>query len=131
MESTAQPEAGANAGRRSSPRARLNIPAQLVLLDGKCYCMVDNLSREGARIVPENELSVGDEGILQRDGLDQFFVVSWVDDGRCGLRFEEAVDDELVLALRRIADDYDNLREQQLREIGREWVEGRIGRING
>ena len=123
----AQPDVAPNAGRRSNARARLNIRAKIVLLDGQCGCTVDNLSRKGARIEADWPIKVGDQGILQREELDEFFTVHWVRGGRYGISFEEEVPEEKVLELRRLADNYERHREAGLREIGREWVEGRSG----
>jgi hypothetical protein len=124
---TVLPGFGATEGRRSNARARLNIPARVVLLDGYCGCTVENLSRKGARIVCEWELRRGDQGILQRDGLDQFFTVQWVRDGACGLNFEDPVPDESIVALRQVADNFEHHTTERMRDLGREWVEGRAG----
>lgn len=119
---------GPTAGRRGNPRARLNIPARLVLLDGHCQCTIENISREGARVVAEHPLKLGDQGILQNNGLDQFFTVHWVRDGRCGLNLDDPIAEETILELRRLADNFESHRQAGLREFGREWVEGRTGR---
>lgn len=111
--------------RRGGARARLNIPARLVLLDGYFGCTVENLSRAGARIACERELRRGDQGILKRDGLDQFFVVQWVRGGSCGLRFDDKlVSEEAIRELRQLSDFYEEDEDAGLREFGREWVQG-------
>ena len=115
---------GTAAGRRGNARARLNIPARIVLLDGYCGCTVENLSRDGARVVCEWELKRGDQGIIQREGLDQFFTVRWVRDGSCGLNFDDPVAEETIFALRRLADDYEGYSEGRAREFGRKWAQG-------
>jgi hypothetical protein len=127
MDANTDIASGVTAGRRGNARARLNIRARIILLDGQCGCTVDNLSRKDARIEAEWPVKVGDHGILQREGLDEFFTVHWVRDGRCGISFEVEIPEERVLALRRIADNYENHREEGLRAIGREFVEGRAG----
>ena len=116
---------GAAGRRRGGARARLNIPARLVLLDGYCPCTVENLSRAGARIACERELRRGDQGILKRDGLDHFFIVQWVREGTCGLRFDDnLVTEEAIRALRMLSDLHDEDDEAGLREFGRNWVQG-------
>jgi hypothetical protein len=118
---------GSAAGRRRNARARLNIPARLVLLDGQCSCTIENISREGARVVTDHPLKLGDQGILRNNGLDQFFTVHWVRDGHFGLNLDDPIAEETILELRRLADNFESHRQAGLREIGREWVEGRSG----
>jgi hypothetical protein len=116
---------GATGRRRGGARARLNIPARLVLLDGYCTCTVENLSRAGARITCDRELNRGDQGILKRDGLDQFFFVQWVRGGTCGLRFDDTlVSEEAIRELRQLSDLQDEDEDASLRQYGREWVQG-------
>lgn len=124
---TARTGFGATLGRRRNARARLNIPARIVLLDGYVGCTVENLSNKGARIACDRGLKRGDQGILKRDGLDEFFTVRWVRDECCGLRFDEAVSDDAIRELRQLADYYESDGRAQIREFGRDWVEGRIG----
>jgi PilZ domain len=117
-------DTGEDAGRRNNLRAPLGIPGRLILRDGKCNCVVEDISRQGACVVAEEELHVGDHGMLQRDGLDHFFTVHWVEEGRCGLSFDRAVPKDVILDLRYLAENYDRAMEDNLREFGREWVTG-------
>lgn len=111
-------------GRRRAGRARLEIPARLVLLEGYFTCTVDNLSRSGARVTCEREMRRGEQGILKRDGLDQFFIVQWVRGGRCGLRFDDNwVTEETIRELRQLSDVCDE-EEAGARAFGREWAQG-------
>ena len=101
--------------RRGGTRSRLDIPGRLVLLDGYCSCTIENLAPAGARIVCERELHRGDQGLLKRDGLDQFFIVQWVRGGRCGLRFDdERVSEEAIRELRLLSD----FRDEQDASLG-------------
>jgi len=131
MEDRAPYDISVTQSRRLDARARLKIPARLVLLYGNCSCTVADISRRGACVAADQELKVGDHGILQRHGLDHFFTVHWVRDGRCGLSFEEAVPKETILSLRHLAENYESSTKEQLREFGREWVEGTVGHIRG
>ena len=131
MDQNTQSGSGAVTNRRTNARARLEIPARLILLDGQCRCTVDNLSREGARISCDQELEIGSHGILQRDGLEGFFTVQWAKEGHYGLNFDDPIQKPVILALRQIADDYDGHREESLREFGREWVAGTAGHSGG
>ena len=124
MKSSARSAIGIFPSRRRNARARLNLPARVVLLDGYCSCTVENLSRDGARIACEWDLRIGDQGILKRDGLDQLFTVKWVSDGKCGVDFDDSVSQETILALRWVADNYETHRRARLKEFGRKWVEG-------
>ena len=114
--------------RRNDARARLKIPARLVLLYGNCSCIVADISRKGACVVVANQdMKIGDHGVLQRHGLDHFFTVHWVGGPRFGLSFEDPVPKETILRLRALAEDYEGSQKQQLRDFGREWVEGTAG----
>jgi hypothetical protein len=117
--------------RRNDARARLKIPARLVLLYGGCPCVVADISRKGACVITEYALKVGDHGVLQRHGLDHFFAVHWHRDDRYGLSFEEVVPKETILSLRRLAENYEREQKEQLREFGREWVQGEAGNSRG
>jgi hypothetical protein len=125
LQRNSPPGLGGPDGRRRSGRARLEIPARLVLLEGYYSCTVDNLSRSGARITCERELRRGDQGILKRDGLDQFFVVQWVRGERCGLRFDDNwVTEEAIRELRMLSDVQGEEGDAALREAGRNWARG-------
>ena len=117
--------------RRNDARARLKLPARLVLLYGGCGCTVADISRKGACVVTDYAMKVGDHGVLQRHGLDHFFTVHWVRDGRCGLSFDEVVPKDTILRLRALAENFENDTKQQLREFGREWVQGSAGDTHG
>lgn len=116
---------GATGRRRGGARARLHIPARLVLLDGYCPCTVENLSPAGAKIACDRELRRGDQGILKRDGLDHFFIVQWVRGETCGLRFDDnLVTEDAIRELRMLSDIHDEGEQVDAREFGREWVQG-------
>ena len=113
--------------RRVEDRARLDIGAKVVLLDGRFACKIEDISHKGARIFADLPLEVGDQGFLQHDGLDQFFAVNWARDGSFGLSFDRELPPETMAALRQVAENYDDHREARLREFGRDWVAGRLG----
>lgn len=117
--------------RRNDARARLKLPARLVLLYGGCTCTVADISRKGACVITDYALKVGDHGVLQRHGLDHFFTVHWVRDDRCGLSFDEIVPKETIIRLRQLAENLERETRDQLREFSREWVEGSAGHSRG
>jgi hypothetical protein len=127
MEDPTPFDMSATTSRRNDARARLKLPARLVLLYGSCSCTVADISRKGACVVTDYSLKVGDHGVLQRHGLDHFFMVHWVRDDRCGLSFDEVVPKETILRLRQLAENLESDAKEQLREFGREWVEGSAG----
>jgi hypothetical protein len=131
MEDSAPYDDNVQQSRRVDARAQLKVPAQLVLLYGNFRCTIADVSRKGACILVDELLKVGDHGILQQHGLDQFFTVQWARDGRYGLCFEEIVPKPVILELRYLSDHYASTEEEQLREIGREWAEGKTGRQGG
>ena len=114
---------GAGGRRRGGARARLNLPARLVLLDGYCSCTVDNLSPTGARVGCDRPLKRGDQGILKRDGLDQFFIVQWAREDRYGLRFDDKlVTEDAIRQLRQLSEFYESDEDFDLRQFGRQWI---------
>jgi hypothetical protein len=132
MEDRAPFDMSATTGsRRNDARARLKLPARLVLLYGSCGCTVADISRKGACVITDYAMKVGDHGVLQRHGLDHFFSVQWVRDDRVGLNFDEVVPKHTILRLRALAENFERDQTEQLREFGREWVSGSAGDAHG
>ena len=126
-----EPSDPKNAGRmperRAEGRTPLDIGARVVLLDGRSACTIENISFRGARIVSDLPAKVGDQGFLQRGGLDQFFAVNWADEGACGVSFDRELPSKIVRDLCDAAEGGAENEEARLREIGREWVAGTVG----
>lgn len=122
---TAHPAGTAHSGRRADARVRLHIPARLILLTGVEQCMLEDLSVTGAALIPQAALPlVGASGILQCEGLEVFGVVRWARYGRCGLMFEERLPMTNVIAMRHLADAYEQNERDRFRQSARAWVQG-------
>jgi len=94
-------------GRRAAPRARVFVPADVLLLQGLEKCRLDDLSQHGARITLDGHMPrPGSGAVLQLKDLDVFGTVVWVKDQRCGLQFEEVVPLPRVVGIRHYADAY-------------------------
>ena len=112
---------------RSSARAELGIPGKLVLLDGNSACMVENISRKGACVLTRGALAKGAHGVVQCEGLDNFFEVEWEKDGRFGVSFDTVVPKDVILRLRHLAETREDGVDESAWKFGREWVEGTAG----
>ncbi|MBB3861426.1 hypothetical protein GGQ88_002710 [Novosphingobium hassiacum] len=112
-------------GRRSNARVRLHIPARLILLSGVQHCILEDLSVTGAAIIPQETLPpVGTSGILQCNGVEAFGNIQWSRYGRCGIMFDEPLPLANVIALRHVADAYEDNERERFRDSARAWVQG-------
>ncbi|OGS58295.1 MAG: hypothetical protein A3J40_01205 [Erythrobacter sp. RIFCSPHIGHO2_12_FULL_63_10] len=114
------------AGRRDASRLRLYLPARLNMIDGMIPCIIEDISRTGARIVIQQARPIGQSGILQCPPLDAFFDRVWADGVRIGVTFEEPVSTETLHALRLLHDHHDAMSRQELRRTARDWVSGEL-----
>lgn len=115
--------------RRSSSRLRTGLPAQLIDLWGNREVRLEDVSRSGARILaPAHvQLHLGELVVLRWAGLEKFGEIVWAGDGKAGIRFDEEVDEDGLLATRRLQDQAMQLgsHNRAERNAAREWVEGR------
>jgi hypothetical protein len=94
-------------GRRAAPRARLFVPAEVLLLQGLEKCLLDDLSQHGARITLGTHMPRPGSGVvLQIEDLDAFGTVIWVNGQRFGLQFEDTLPLPQVVLIRHYADAY-------------------------
>lgn len=122
---SAQQTGAVHAGRRADARVRLHIPARLILLTGVEQCMLEDLSVTGAALIPQEALPpVGASGILQCEGLEVFGIVRWARYGRCGFKFEERLPMANVIAMRHLADAYEQNERERFRQSAKAWVQG-------
>lgn len=123
--STAHQTGPVRPGRRANARVRLHIPARLILLTGVEQCMLEDLSVTGAALIPQDALPpVGASGILQCEGLEVFGMIRWARYGRCGFMFEERLPTANVIAMRHLADAYEQNERDRFRQSARAWVQG-------
>lgn len=113
-----------NVGRRSAPRLRLTIPAQLVTVSGTRRCVLLDVSRTGAQIGLANPMAVGDAGFLRFAELEVFGCVIRDGRGLNGLEFDVPLTDAEVLATRVYAENYEMDERRALLAEARAWVTG-------
>ncbi len=111
--------------RRAHPRLRLHIPARLILMAGTEQCMLSDVSISGAGVIPQSlKPRTGANGILQCENIAVFGEVVWTGSGRCGVRFEDVLPLDEVIALRHFAETYDAKARAEFLDRARRWVQG-------
>ena len=114
------------AGRRSVPRVRLFVPAQVMLVRGLEQCVLDNLSQHGAQILFNARMPQDGSGaVLKVKDLDVFGTVIWVKGKHFGVQFEEAVTLQQVVQIRHYADAYAEHQAMINARNARNFVQGR------
>ncbi|MFM9935447.1 MAG: PilZ domain-containing protein [Novosphingobium sp.] len=113
-------------GRRAVPRARLFLPANVMLLQGLEKCLLEDLSQHGARIwlgtcIPRTSSGA----VLQVNDLDVFGTVVWIEGQRFGLQFDEVVPLRQVVLIRHYADAYAEHEAILSARNARNFVQGR------
>ncbi len=113
-------------GRRATPRVRLYIPAQVMLLEGLRNCLLDDMSQAGARVTIAAKLPAIGAGVVVRStGVEVFGNVVWSLGARFGIVFEEPLALHEVVALRHFADDHADEEMRLQRRNARNFVQGR------
>lgn len=114
-------------GKRAQGRLRVRLPAKLITLHGEYRLALIDLSTGGARVgKPGLDCQPG-KGLVQWAGYEAFGRIVWARDGLAGVRFEEPIPDEWVMATRRLAEAEPLPDDAELhRRIARDWVGGRI-----
>lgn len=98
------PADGIPRGRRSRPRARVDLPAILETLDGLRRVKLSNLSSAGAMIEASRAPDIGRDLVLKCPGIDALGVVVWEHGDRCGIEFYDPIDDDEVVRQRQLSD---------------------------
>ena len=117
----------AKVGRRSAPRLRLSLPAQLVAVERVHRCILLNLSRSGAQVAILDAMRVGEGAILRCGVIDQFAVVTRSEFGLNALQFDEPLSDAQVLEIRHYHENFEERERRALIETARKWVNGETG----
>lgn len=112
-------------GRRAAARVRLDLPAELLVLDGLRRGRLKNLSRTGASIELSPPPRTASQGFLRFAGLELFVQVMWSGGGRSGLLFDKPISDDTLFAMRQLAEQIPLLERSQQEDAIRDWVNGR------
>jgi hypothetical protein len=113
-----------HSGNRSYARLRLAIPAEMELTHGIRSCLLDNLSRSGARVRAEAPPKVGSSVILKFADFEAFAMVVWVQGIQCGLLFDEQLTQDAMQQLRWISENHAKYQRAQMQGVARDWSQG-------
>ncbi|MDF8332498.1 PilZ domain-containing protein [Novosphingobium sp. HBC54] len=117
-------------GRRKAARVRLGIPCTVILLSGNHSCLLEDLSQTGARVATAGALpAAGADAVLLINGIETFGAIRWARNQRFGIKFDEPLALNQVVAIRDFADDYARHEQEQQLRNAREYVLGRRGVI--
>lgn len=106
-------------GRRAQPRVRVHLPVTLMMPNQDIPAMLENISGGGARLRLKDAPRAGSTAFLLFANLEIFCSVVWAHNDRCGLAFEDVVDDAILIAIRRYSDQYNaEVRAQALHSAG-------------
>ncbi len=111
-------------GRRSAPRLRLSLPAQLIAVEKAHTCILLNLSRTGAQVAILDALREGEGAILRCGVINHFAIVTRTEFGLNALQFDEPLTDAIVLETRRYYENFEEREKRALIETARKWVAG-------
>lgn len=114
-------------GRRSAPRLRLSLPAQLIAVEKVHTCILLNLSRTGAQVAILDAVREGEGAILRCGIIDHFVIVTRSEFGLNALMFDEPLTDAIVLETRRYHENFEEREKHALIETARKWVNGHTG----
>jgi hypothetical protein len=121
-----QPQDGAAfpVGRRSAPRLRISLSAQLIAVDKAHPCILLNLSRTGAQVAILDAMREGEGAILRCGMIDHFAIVTRSEFGLNALMFDEPLTDGIVLETRRYYETFEEREKRALIETARKWATG-------
>lgn len=111
-------------GRRTAPRLRISLPAQLVAVEKVHTCILLNLSRTGAQVAILDAIRSGEGAILRCGVINHFGIVTRSEFGLNALEFDEPLSDDIVLEIRRYHENFEERERRALIETARKWVTG-------
>lgn len=85
---------GRTQGNRHFNRLRLGVSAMLILTHDSRACLIDDISRTGARLRIDRALTERQAVILAFHELRVFATVKWSRGRECGLQFDQPLDPE-------------------------------------
>ena len=112
-------------GRRAAARARISLPASIDVMAGRLDVTLLNLSRIGAMLAGPELPGPGNDVILKCGGIDVLGTVIWRGAGRCGVTFDELLDEREVVRLRWEGDETARTGvTRDTRQAAAEWALG-------
>ena len=118
-------EKAPSTGRRSSPRARISLPAQLETVSARHAVQLTSLSCTGAGAAVNDPLKVGMDVVVKCGPIDAFGVIVWARDGNCGIEFDEPLTSEVVLAARMQSDHQAKFARAEIMADAQAWARGK------
>lgn len=111
-------------GRRTAPRLRISLPAQLIAIEKAHTCILLNLSRSGAQVAILDAMREGEGAILRCGVINHFAIITRSEFGLNALSFEEPLSDAVVLETRRFHENFEERERRALIETARKWATG-------
>lgn len=87
-------------GRRGRNRLRARLPAKVVTFDGTRNTVLLDLSQTGARFRASRAMLSGQQALLSWAGFEAFGILVWVEDGLCGIVFDEPLAPSVLIETR-------------------------------
>lgn len=75
--------------RRRAQRATVSLPATVVTMSAYQYLDVLDLSATGGKLRGDSLPELGKTALFRLDGYETLCKVMWVENGVCGVKFEE------------------------------------------
>lgn len=117
----------AGTGKREHSRLRVRLPSKLVTLDGDFRVVLNDLSAGGARLSKPGLMLAAGDAVLLWDRFEAFGKLAWCRSGLIGMRFEEPIPTEWVIATRQLDSAAHLPDDEELkRRVAREWVMGKV-----
>lgn len=119
------PDHSAPAGRRISPRLRVQLPVQIITLEGQGQAVLENISLTGARFASDLPVRIGMSCLLRLQRIELFGDITWQANGRAGLIFDEELSPGQLVALRDL--DLSPAERTERLDWARGFVDGTLG----
>lgn len=116
--------------RRQHARLRLGIEASFLGFDGTQSVILYDLSATGAKVLLEHAQPVS-KGILVWLNYEAFGDIAWRKGRWCGIRFDEAISDELLISTRALSPTLEHAAKEKLLSEAERFVTGEDGTEHG
>jgi hypothetical protein len=114
----------ARQGQRSFNRLSLGVRGELELTRGTLACIVEDISRSGARISLQPPPPRGAPAVLRVAGNVVFSTVTWTRADRCGLRFDQPVPLDEMQRFLWISQNPEQYERDRMSVAARAWSSG-------